>query len=223
MPLGINLFGSAGSKPAQEVSAKDALRDWQRRLRSEARAIERGIRKIEQEEEKIKRDIKALADKGGDPKNIQLLAKSVVRSEKAKGRLYNARANMTAVATELQSTAATMRLADAMKTSTNVMQQINSLTKVPETMEAMATMQKEMMRAGLIEEMMDEGLEDIDGPEMEEEVQGEVDQVLESLAIDAAIRLAVTQPDGAAAASVASGLPASSRPAAAALVEGGPG
>merc|ERR1719436_420555 len=173
------------------------MREWQRKLRSECRGIERSIRKIEQEEEKIKKDIKAMAKEGGDPGRIKILAKSIVRSGKAKTRLYTARSTMTAAATELQSQAATMRLADSMKQSTEVMKQINSLVSIPETHEAMAAMQKEMMRAGLVEEMIDEGMEDMDGPEMEEETQDEVDKVLEGLAIDAAVRLAVTRPEEA--------------------------
>merc|ERR1719373_144477 len=102
-----------------------------------------------------------------------------------------------------------------MKSSTEVMRQINKLVSIPETHEAMAAMQKEMMKAGLIEEMIDEGMEDMDGPELEEEAQDEVDKVLEGLAVDAAIRLAVTRPAEAAAAQAAA-----AAPAAAALPEG---
>jgi len=48
-------------------------------------------------------------------------------------------------------------------------------------------------------------LEECDGPDLEEEAGKEVDKVLEELAIDASIRLAVTQPAAAAAAAQSSG------------------
>lgn len=199
MPLGINLFGAGNSKAAQEQSSKDCLRDWQHSLRSEARSIERSIKKIEQEEGKIKKDIKAIAKNGGDPKSIELLAKSLVRSNKAKARLYTARSTMQATSAELASVVASMRLADTIKTSVVVMRQMNTLVNIPELTETMSSMRKEMMHAGLVDEMMDEAMEDMDGPDMEEEAQAEVDKVLDELAIDASVRIAISKPDAAMA------------------------
>eukprot|EP00931_Biecheleriopsis_adriatica_P089488 TRINITY_DN63608_c0_g1_i1.p1 TRINITY_DN63608_c0_g1~~TRINITY_DN63608_c0_g1_i1.p1 ORF type:complete len:229 (-),score=74.69 TRINITY_DN63608_c0_g1_i1:10-696(-) len=191
MPFGIefNLFGSGATQQSQQESAKDMVRAWQRKLRAEARTIDRNIRKIEQEEEKMKKDIKGMAAKGADPKNIQMLAKALVRSGKGKARLYTSRSVMQSVAAELESQAATMRLSDAMCKSTEVMRQMNSLVKIPEMEESMTSLQREMMRAGLVEEMLDEGIEAMDGPELEEEAEDEVNRVLDELAVDASLRL----------------------------------
>merc|ERR1712232_97747 len=162
-------------------------------------------------------DIKKMAKQGSDPKNIATLAKSVVRSGKAKGRLYQSRAAMTAASSELQNIAATMRLGDTMKNSAVVMAQMNSLINIPELHEAMQGMSREMMRAGLVDEIVEEGLEGIDGPDLEEEAVGEVDKILQELAIDAAVRMQVVAPAAAAAeahaaaeaqAAAASGYPA---------------
>eukprot|EP00440_Ansanella_granifera_P074184 gb/GFBE01080502.1/.p1 GENE.gb/GFBE01080502.1/~~gb/GFBE01080502.1/.p1 ORF type:complete len:231 (+),score=72.21 gb/GFBE01080502.1/:1-693(+) len=217
--IGINLFGKAHTEEAQQESAKEMVRDWQRKLRSEARTMERSIRKVEQEEEKIKKDIKVMAAKpGSDPKNIQLLAKSLVRSGKAKARLYTSRSIMQSAVAELESTAATMRLSDSMSKSAQVMKQMNSLVRIPEMEESISTMRREMMRAGLIEEMMDEGLEDMDGPELEEEAEAEVDHVLDELAIDASLRMAIAKPQASggyaatATPATASGVPAAPSP-----------
>ncbi|CAK0847291.1 unnamed protein product, partial [Prorocentrum cordatum] len=197
----------------------ESLREWQRALRGEIRQVERGIKRIEQDEEKIKKDAKAMAKNGGDPQSIKLLAKSLVRSSKAKGRLYTARANLSAASSEMANQAATMRLADAMTRSTAVMQQMNALVKVPELHEAMSSMQREMIRAGLIDELIDEGMEDMDGPELEQEAADEVDKVLEDLAIDASVRLAITRP---AQASVPVASPAAAAPAAPAVAAEAP-
>ncbi|CAK9051438.1 unnamed protein product [Durusdinium trenchii] len=204
MPLGINLFGSGHTEEAQKESAKEMVRDWQRKLRSEVRGVDRSIRKIEQEEDKIRGEIKAMASKGGDPKSVQMLAKSLVRSSKAKARLYTSRSIMQSAAAELETTAATMRLSDSMSKSTEVMKQMNSLVRIPEMEESISSMKREMMRAGLIEEMMDEGMEDLDGPEMEEEAEAEVDKVLEDLAVDASLRMAI-RPQAATATAEAAG------------------
>mmetsp|Transcript_79360 Transcript_79360/g.97068 ORF Transcript_79360/g.97068 Transcript_79360/m.97068 type:complete len:127 (+) Transcript_79360:1-381(+) len=104
---------------------------------------------------------------------------------------------MQSAAAELETTAATMRLSDSMSKSTEVMKQMNSLVRIPEMEESITSMKKEMMRAGLIEEMLDEGMEEMDGPELEEEAEAEVDKVLEDLAVDASVRMAVTRPQAA--------------------------
>eukprot|EP00929_Paragymnodinium_shiwhaense_P089385 TRINITY_DN4953_c0_g1_i1.p2 TRINITY_DN4953_c0_g1~~TRINITY_DN4953_c0_g1_i1.p2 ORF type:complete len:253 (-),score=83.96 TRINITY_DN4953_c0_g1_i1:295-960(-) len=218
MPLGISLFGAQSTQEAKKENAKEMLREWQGKLRGEIRGIERSIRTIERDEEKIKRDIKTLAKQGADPKNIAVLAKSVVRSGKAKGRMYTARSGLMTASSELQNMAATMRLNDSMKKSTEVMHAVGQLTNVPELQESMQTLQTEMMRAGLIDEMIEEGMEDLDGPDMEEEAAGEVDKVLEDLAIDAAVRMAITAPASAEAAPEAAvAAPATAAPARAAV------
>eukprot|EP00403_Amphidinium_massartii_P042957 CAMPEP_0178455508 /NCGR_PEP_ID=MMETSP0689_2-20121128/45950_1 /TAXON_ID=160604 /ORGANISM="Amphidinium massartii, Strain CS-259" /LENGTH=235 /DNA_ID=CAMNT_0020081555 /DNA_START=21 /DNA_END=729 /DNA_ORIENTATION=+ len=187
MPL-FNLFGSGNTAEARKESNKEVLREWQRKLRSEIRTLERSIRKIEQEEEKLKRQAKQMAKEGGDKQAITMLAKSLVRSRKAKDRLYTCRSVMSSTCSELSTIAATMSLADSMQKST--MQQVNSLVNVPELHESITEMQKEMMKAGLIEEMMDEGMEAMDMPDMEEQTAEEIDKILDELAVDASYRLA---------------------------------
>merc|ERR550532_512289 len=103
-----------------------------------------------------------------------------------------------------------MRLADTMKSSTEVMQQINELNKIPDVHEAVSQLGKEMMKAGLIEELIEEGMDGIDGPELEEEAEEEVEHLLDELAIDASVKLAVIRPEGAAAS--ASATPAEAAP-----------
>ena len=74
--------------------------------------------------------------------------------------------------------AAQIRVAGAMSQSTEVMQAMQQLVKVPEVAKTMQEMSKEMMKAGILEEMMEdtfEGLEDQD--ELEEAAQEEVDKV----------------------------------------------
>ena len=45
MPLGINLFGKGHTAEAQQESAKEMVRDWQRKLRGEVRGVDRSIRR----------------------------------------------------------------------------------------------------------------------------------------------------------------------------------
>lgn len=53
------------------------------------------------------------------------------------------------------------------------------LIRVPEVAQTMQEMSKEMMKAGIIEEMLDETMDEIeDTEEMEEAAQSEIDKVL---------------------------------------------
>lgn len=70
-------------------------------------------------------------------------------------------------------------MAGSLQKSTEVMQAMQNLVKYPELAGIMRDMSKEMMRAGIIEEMLEETFDSIeDSEEMEEEAQGEVDKVL---------------------------------------------
>mmetsp|Transcript_6942 Transcript_6942/g.15830 ORF Transcript_6942/g.15830 Transcript_6942/m.15830 type:complete len:220 (+) Transcript_6942:193-852(+) len=215
MPL-FNLFGSANTQEAREESSKEMVRSWQRKIRAEGRDMERQIQRIEREEEKMKKDITNMAAQGSDPANIKILAKSVVRSRKARNRLWTMRATMKTVESQLTCAAANMRLKDSMQGSAEVMKEINKLMNVENVQENLQAMTKEMMKAGLIEEMMDEGMEALDGPDIEEEAEEELDKVLEDLAIDATIRTAVLRPEATpAVAAPATAAPAASSRAAA--------
>ncbi|GBP06265.1 Charged multivesicular body protein 3 [Eumeta japonica] len=67
----------------------------------------------------------------------------------------------------------------AAKGDKQVMQAMQALVRLPEIASIMQEMSKEMMRAGIIEEMLDETMSNIeDEEEMEEAAQTEVDKVL---------------------------------------------
>lgn len=73
---------------------------------------------------------------------------------------------------------ATVRVAGSLSKSTEVMQAMQSLIKVPEVAATMRELSKEMMKAGIIEEMLDETMDVMeDSEEMEDEADEEVDKV----------------------------------------------
>lgn len=70
-------------------------------------------------------------------------------------------------------------MAGSLAKSTEVMQAMQRLVRVPEVAQTMRDMSKEMMKAGIIEEMLDETMESLeDTEEMEDEAQEEIDKVL---------------------------------------------
>lgn len=78
-------------------------------------------------------------------------------------------------------TSALLRVSGSIQKSTEVMQAMQRLVNVPEVAATMREMSKEMMRAGIMEEMIEETMESIepDMDDMEEQAQEEIDKVSE--------------------------------------------
>lgn len=86
---------------------------------------------------------------------------------------------MNSVAMNMKNQLATLRIAGCLEKSTDVMKSMQALIKLPEIQKTMMEMSKEMMKAGIIEEMLEDTMEGLDDTEEEEEAaQEEIDKVL---------------------------------------------
>ena len=68
-----------------------------------------------------------------------------------------------------------------MAKSTQVMAAMNRLVKVSDISETMQGMQKEMMKAGLIEEMVDDAMEGTEDEDDEDDAEEEEEKVMQEL------------------------------------------
>jgi len=169
----MGLFGKSTQK-----DPKEQVNDWCRKIRREGNQLERQIRAIKAEEEKVKRTLKQAAAKN-DKETCSILAKEIIRARKATNRIYTSKAHLNSVQLQMKNQLATLRVAGSLQKSTEVMQAMQSLVRLPEIAGVMRDMSKEMMKAGIIEEMLDETMDSMeDSEELEEEAQGEVDKVL---------------------------------------------
>lgn len=125
----------------------------------------------------MKRSLKDAAKKG-DRDVCKVLAKEVVRARVACNKLHTSKAHLNSVMLQMKNQLATIRVAGSVSKSTEVMQAMQALIKVPEVASTMRELSKEMMKAGIIEEMMDEALDSMeDSEEVEEAADEEVDKV----------------------------------------------
>ncbi|KAF9823660.1 hypothetical protein SFRURICE_019167 [Spodoptera frugiperda] len=156
-------MGLFGKSP--ERNPKEMVNEWSHKIRKEGYNLDRQIRSIQREEDKIKRSLKEAAAKN-DKQVCTILAKEIIRSRKAISKIYTTKAHLNSVQMQMKNQLATLRVAGSLQRS----------TEIAATMQEMS---KEMMKAGIIEEMLDEtmsGMEDEE--EMEEAAQSEVDKVL---------------------------------------------
>ncbi|XP_054159157.1 charged multivesicular body protein 3-like [Oppia nitens] len=170
----MGLFGKDPSK-----SPKEQVREWTSKLRKQQFLLDRQIRGIQREEEKVKLELKKAA-KRGDKDVCLVLAKEIVNSRKAINRIHTSKAQLNSVMMNMTQQLSTLRVANAMEKSGAVMKSMQQLVRVQEISHVMQEMSREMMKAGIIEEMLEETLDDQleRDDNLEEEAQKEVDKVL---------------------------------------------
>ncbi|KAM6917329.1 charged multivesicular body protein 3 [Lycodopsis pacificus] len=169
----MGLFGKSPDK-----SPKELVNEWAQKIRKESRVIDRQIRDIQREEEKVKRSIKDAAKRGQRDVCV-ILAKEMIQSKRAVTKLYASKAQMNSVQLSMKNQLALVRVAGSLQKSTEVMKAMQNLVKIPEIQATMRELSKEMMKAGIIEEMLEDTFESMeDGEEMEEAAEEEVDKIL---------------------------------------------
>lgn len=172
----MNLFGK---RPPPDP--KKFVRESSAALRKQERVLDRQIRSIQREEDKAKLSIKQAAKKG-DKTTCGILAKEIINTRKAKSRIYTAKANIKSVELTMKQQAAMVRTTGALEKSTKVMESMQKLIKVSEVRDSMMGLQKEMMKMGIIDEMMDDTFSTLDeGEDVEEATQAEIDKVLQEI------------------------------------------
>lgn len=157
---------------------KEQVQEWGKKIRKEGYNLDRQINAIKREEMKVTKSLKEAAKKG-DKDVCHILAKEIINSRRAVTRLYTAKANLNSVQLQMKNQLATLKVSGALASSAEVMKSMNALVKLPETQKAMMELSREMMKAGVIEEMLEDTLEGLEGgEEMEEAAQEEVDKVI---------------------------------------------
>ncbi|CAN0343995.1 unnamed protein product, partial [Laminaria digitata] len=125
----------------------------------QVRALERQITTLERAEKKVQKDIKTMAKEGArNQKAIRLLAKELVMSRNAKNRMYEGKAQLHSVQMQLQNQLALIKVTGVIKKSTEIMAAIGDLVKIPELQANMFQLATEMEKAGLVEEVVSDGL-----------------------------------------------------------------
>ncbi|KAJ1728706.1 Vacuolar protein-sorting-associated protein 24 [Coemansia sp. BCRC 34490] len=169
-----NVFNLFQSKPSPDK----IVNKWCSDIRAQQRVLDRQARGILVEEKKVEQTIKQLAKKG-DIKSCKTLAKEVVRSRKQRDRIATSKAQLNSISMELRRQLSMLKVAGTLQKSTHVMKAVNQLMSVPMLQRSLMEMSKEMMKAGVIDEMTEDMLDSIDADEdVEEEAEAEVDKVL---------------------------------------------
>lgn len=161
----------------KKVTPEEAVKNWKREIRKEARRLERDIEKIKIEQKKTEKEIKQRLQKG-DKGSAKILAKQLVNTRKHVERLYTSKAQLHSVEMQLTSQLAMLKTTKAIAKSTQLIAAMNNLVRVPEMQQTMMAMAREMEKAGIIDEIMEDAFDD---PEVDEMADEEIDKVLEEI------------------------------------------
>ena len=159
---------------------QEQVRTWQQSLRRESRQLDRQVTSIVSAEAKTKSQIKAMA-KQGNKVNCRLLARELVRSQKLRARLEGSKASLNSLGMQLNEQLATIKITGTLQKSTQMMHEVNSLIKLPELTTTMAKLQSEMMKAGILDEMISDTLALDADADIEDDAEEEVDKVLNDI------------------------------------------
>jgi len=171
----MDLFGKK-KKP------EECTKEWIRDLKHEQRQIERSIRKANLEVQKLKTEMKKeVKNAQGDTKRtqaIKVMARTIVQSNKQIAHLYGIKVQINSAALHIKEQIATNKMMKTMQRSAQITSVMGKLIKLPELQATAQKMAMEMQKMGLVSEMVDEVMDQLDDPDMEEQVDDEIDKVV---------------------------------------------
>jgi len=171
-------------------TVKEQLRENDRALKKTERELARDRGALERQEKQLEADIKKAA-KRGDRQTATVLAKQLVNLRKQMTRSHAASSKIMGVGMQSKGMASQVKMADAMKSTTKVMTNMNQIMKPQDVMKNMQEFEKQSTKLEMSEEMMNDTLDDILNESGDEEEQDAiVNQVLDEIGIEVSGKMA---------------------------------
>ena len=151
------------------------------------RALDRDIINLKVTEQKTRGLILGAAKRGQkNPSQAKqgatearLFARELIKVRKQAGRLHTSKAQLQSVQMQVNEAFSVRKIEGSLKASTRIMRDVNVLIRLPELTGTMQELSQELMKAGIIEEMVGDSLPNDELLEGEdEEAETEVDKVL---------------------------------------------
>lgn len=162
-------------------------------MRSNVRKLDREIQAVKAVELKTKNLI-VQADRRAQrqparakqaQKEARDYARELVRTRRASARLITSKAQLNSVRMQVNEAFAVRKIEGSIKSSVGIMKDVNTLIRLPELAGTMRELSVELMKAGIIDEMVEDALPEDDDALLEDgEAEGEVDKVLSEVLKD---------------------------------------
>ncbi|KAH9870784.1 hypothetical protein IAQ61_006263 [Plenodomus lingam] len=162
-------------------------------VRQNVRKLDRDIQQLKATEQKTKTLIMQSSKRAQrNPSmakqanhEVRIFARELIRVRKQNARLQTSKAQLNSVQMQVNEAFSVRKIEGSIKASTGIMKDVNSLVRLPELTGTMRELSSELMRAGIIEEMVDDTLMETDMLDGEaDEAEEEVDKVLSEVLKD---------------------------------------
>ncbi|KAF2165939.1 hypothetical protein M409DRAFT_23670 [Zasmidium cellare ATCC 36951] len=156
-------------------------------VRQNTRKIDRDIQNLKAVEAKTrnliiqasKRAQKNPSQSKQAAQETRLFARELIRARKQSQRLATSRATLQSVGFQVDEAFAMRKIEGSIKNGTSIMKDVNTLVRLPELTGTMRELSQELVKSGIIEEMMEDSMPNNELMENEdEEAESEVDKVL---------------------------------------------
>ncbi|WPK24529.1 hypothetical protein PUMCH_001805 [Australozyma saopauloensis] len=152
-------------------------------LRKNKRELERSLNQLQPLKRKTEGMVKKAA-KSGDLKSAKLYARELINITRQHQKLHLSKTRLESITMAINEQWQMRKLTNSLQTSTVIMKEVNLVIQLGMITGTMQELGKELMKAGIINEMMDDMVDlDID-EELEEESQEEVNKIIQSLTED---------------------------------------
>ncbi|CAF1605180.1 unnamed protein product [Adineta ricciae] len=161
--------------------AKEQTREISSQIRHEKRQLEREINRSDREIQRLSVDIRKHAATG-NKEALRTLAKTIVKIKHDKSRLYSAKANLDTIDNAVKNQLANVKITGIMQKSNEVARSMAQLMKVGQFQSVAGQFSKELIKMGIMGEMMNEAVDAaMDNNDLEEETDEEVAKVLDEI------------------------------------------
>ncbi|KAH8425192.1 ESCRT-III subunit protein VPS24 [Aspergillus melleus] len=160
-------------------------------IRANTRQLDRDIMQLKTLETKTRQYIVNASRRGqrnpSQAKQAQneskTFARELVRIRKQSARLTTSRAQLQSVQMQVNEAFSMRKIQGSLKKSTGIMKDVNTLVRLPELSATMHQLSTELVRAGIIEEIVDDAIpsNELLEDEIEDEADAEVDKVLQEI------------------------------------------
>lgn len=152
-------------------------------LRKNKRELDRSINQLQPLRRKTGALIKKAA-KGGDLKNAKLYARELVNINRQHQKLHLSKTRLESITMAINEQWQMRKLTNSLQTSTTIMKEVNLVIQLGMITGTMQELGKELMKAGIINEMTNDIVDlDID-EELKDGSQEEVNKIIQSLTED---------------------------------------
>lgn len=163
---------------------KEQMRKINQLLRKNKRELDRSMNQLQPLKKKTESLIKSSA-KNKDYKSAKIYARELININKQYNKLHLSKARIDSITMSINEQYSMTKLTLSLQTLTGIMRDVNQLVSLGVVLGTMQELQKELMRAGIINEMMDDMVDlDFEDDELESESQDEVNKIIQSLTED---------------------------------------